>query len=61
MKHLGARAESRARDGLVNDNFTAFVVVAKDETFKEDTSEITTAHWFNWRELLSMCAALCCP
>ena len=43
---------SRSRFNEINDNFTAFVVVAKSEKFTVDNVEIKDARWFNCNELL---------
>jgi len=51
---LGGYQESRARDNLVNDNFSAFLVKAADDTFTADGVEVVEARWFEWRSLLEM-------
>ena len=41
-----------ARDGAVNDNFSAFVVKLASPHFKHDNKEIMEAHFFPWRAIL---------
>ena len=42
----------RARDNLVNDNFSGFVVRLKSEDFTPDMGEIKEARWFPIAQLL---------
>jgi len=49
---LGGWQEGRARDGLVNDNFSAFAMKMADEAFTVDNKEIEKARFFEWRPLL---------
>ena len=44
--------QAHARDGAVNDNFSAFVVRLASEAFKVDNVEVAHADWFHWRDLL---------
>ena len=49
---LGGWQEGCSRDGLVNDNFSAFAVKLRDEHFEADNKEIEKARFFEWRPLL---------
>jgi len=49
---VGGWNESRARENLINDNFSAFVVRMKSEEFEVDDKEIEQARFFEWRPLL---------
>ena len=51
-EYLGGWQQAKARDNLVNDNFSAFLVKASDDGFKADESEITHADWFPWKQML---------
>ena len=50
--YLGGWQAGRARDGLMNDNFSAFVVRLKNEKYKADGQEIQKVRFFPWREVL---------
>ena len=50
--YLGGWQTGRARDELVNDNFSAFAVKLRDEQFEVDHKEIEKARFFEWRPLL---------
>jgi len=52
MRFLGGYHQQRARDGLINDNFSAFVVRAASDYVKPDGIEIKEAYWFPWRNIL---------
>mmetsp|Transcript_46516 Transcript_46516/g.63141 ORF Transcript_46516/g.63141 Transcript_46516/m.63141 type:complete len:154 (+) Transcript_46516:2-463(+) len=49
---LGGYQESRARDDLCNDNWSALVVRLQDDTVQADDKEIKLVAWFDWRALL---------
>ena len=51
-QYLGGWQQSRARDNLINDNFSAFLVKAKSDDFSVDEKEIHAAQWFAWSKLL---------
>ena len=51
-EYLGGWQQSKARDNLINDNFSSFLVKAADDSFQVDESEITDADWFEWRHML---------
>ena len=55
IRLLGGYQENRARDNLVNDNFSVFLTKATTDDFRADGTEIKEARWFRWRELLQMC------
>ena len=50
--YVGGWQQAHARDGAVNDNFSAFVVRLASEAFKVDNVEVAHADWFPWRDLL---------
>ena len=50
--YIGGYSQSRARDGLCNDSFSAFAVVAKTEDYEADKKEIMEARWLDWQSLL---------
>ena len=50
--YLGGYQQSRARDNLVNDNFSAFVVHCSSDDFEVDRAELEHAAWFDWKALL---------
>ena len=50
--YLGGWQAGRARDNLVNDNFSGFVVRLKSEDFQPDMGEIREARWFSIAQLL---------
>lgn len=50
--YLGGYQQSRARDNLINDNFSTFLVRAETDHFKADFKEIHHAQWIEWRPLL---------
>jgi len=50
--YLGGYQMSRARDGTINDNFSAFAVRAASEQTHLDNKEIHCAFWLRWRVLL---------
>ena len=50
--YVGGYQQSRARDGVMNDNFSAFVVKLASPHFKPDNKEIMEAHFFPWRAIL---------
>ena len=50
--YLGGWQQSRARDNLINDNFSAFVVKCASDDFEVDRSEVNHAAWFDWKVLL---------
>ena len=52
VRYMGGWQQSKARDDMVNDNFTVLVVRAKSEHMKPDQKEIKEARWFPWRKLL---------
>ncbi len=54
--YLGGWQASRSRDGVVNDNFSAFAVRASSAAFTVDGVEIVDgeARWFAWRPLLEL-------
>lgn len=49
---VGGYQHSRARDNMVNDNFTAFLAKVASDEFTADMAEIKLAAWFDWRDLL---------
>ena len=49
---VGGWQISRARDGVVNDNFRAYVVRASSEDFEVDANEISSARWFDTASLM---------
>ncbi len=51
--YLGGWQIARARDKLVNDNFSAFVVRAKSEAFAVDGNEVVDARWFDCADLVA--------
>ena len=50
--YLGGWQAGRARDCLVNDNFSGFVVKLEKDDFKVDEKEINQACFFPWKPLL---------
>ena len=52
IEYLGGYSRGRARDNLINDNFSAFALHAADETFQTDHKEIFHAAWFDVRDLI---------
>ena len=59
VHYLAGWSESRARDNLINDSFSAFAVTLKagpteaSDGFRTDKKEIFEAHWFVWKDLMS--------
>ena len=49
VQYLGGWSSGRARDNLCNDNFGAFAVHLKSESFHADQKEIFEARWFDWK------------
>ena len=52
FQYLGGWQVGKARDGVVNDNFSVFVVKANDTTFQIDEKEISQAAWIPWKPCL---------
>lgn len=52
MFFLGGYSQYRARDDLVNDNFSMFVMKVTDDNFEVDNHEIHEATWLPWKEVL---------
>jgi 8-oxo-dGTP pyrophosphatase MutT (NUDIX family) len=50
--YLGGWQQSRARDNIINDNFSAFLVKVADDNYRADHLEIENADWFEWKPLL---------
>ena len=50
--YLGGWQKGKARDGVINDNFSVFAVRAVSAQFKIDEKEIVAAQWLPWKELL---------
>ena len=50
--YLGGWQQARARDNLINDNFSVFVVRCETEYMKPDGIEIKEAHWLPWKPIL---------
>jgi len=53
VRYLGGWSAGRARDNVINDNFSAFAVRLQSEEFEPDCKEIHEARWFEWRSLLN--------
>ena len=51
--YVGGYNKACARDNLINDNFSVFVVKATGTDVTIDQAEITEARWFTWSELTS--------
>jgi len=52
MRYLGGWQQQCARDNLINDNFSVFVVRCETEYMKPDGIEIKEAHWLPWKPIL---------
>jgi len=50
--YLGGYQRRRARDGKINDNFSAFAVRAACDNYTVDQKEIDIAMWLPWQELV---------
>lgn len=53
IHYLAGWSSGRARDNLMNDNFSAFAVVLQSEAFQADNKEISEAQWFVWAEIMA--------
>jgi len=50
--YLGGWQQARARDNLINDNFSVFAVRLTNEDFVANKREVREARFFEWRPLL---------
>ena len=61
QRYVGGWQQGRARDNLVNDNFSAFVVKLATDHFAVDGKEIHEARWFDYKMLLGLWRAVGSP
>ena len=61
MYYAGGYQQSRARDNVTNDNFSAFIVKLASAEFTPDKKEIMEADFFEWRPILQAWRDKGCP